>query len=408
MTRIALMLAAPLVFLATSGCDGSTIDALQGPGVCHSGTSTLGQAARAADDLVESFGIKPVGMALDNPLVKERLAQLGVRYILLSKNVDSDLLLRLAETLDLRGMATTEDVNDALPALAFFGKRATAITVRNNEPVDATWGSRLRAAQAQLYGLVKGNGATRSVDVVGPNVQSDEKIAAAGDLSAWVDLGSFLPWREELWRGPPGQRAETDLARHLPVYGNIPMVVPQNGYEVSMATGVSQAVAAKYHVRTLLEHFRLGVRRTFIADLFDSTPGVLGVPSEGIGLIHEDGTAKLAFAALARTVALFADPGLPFAPGQLAYTLATQSPSVHQLLFQKRSGLFYLALWREVQSGDDDVAEAVTVQFPVAARKVTVFTPASSLAPVQEVSGQKIAVNVTDALTVLVIDLQCN
>jgi hypothetical protein len=400
------------VFALTSAamvaCDGTTLNVLDGPGACLNASSTSGKAALAADAFVDSFGIKAVGMPLDSSIMKERLSQLGVRHMILSYMVDRVNAKALADSLGMKGLIFIEDINDALPALTFFGPTATAITWRNIEPVDATWGEKLRARQKQMFEAIKGNSATRGVDVVGPNAESDEQIAAAGNLSAWVDYGSMLPWRTEVWRAPPGIRAQTDLARHVPVFGNLPMIVPQNGYDTSAAKGVSEAVQAKYLVRTFLEHFRFGVKRTFIADLFDQGPMDPAMTSEGIGIIHSDGIPKPAFAALSRTMALLSDQGPAFTPGRLAFTISNASGDVHQLLLQKRNGLFYVALWREVESMDEDVNEAVTVDLDGSAKSLTVFNPVSASAPVAQGSGSRITLNVSDALTVLVVDLKCN
>jgi len=397
-----------LCVAAVAACDGTTLNVLDGPGACLNASSTAGKPAFAADTFVDSFGIKAVGMPLDSFIMKERLSQLGVRHMVLSYLVDRLQAKALADSLGMRGLVFIEDVNDALPALTFFGSTATAITWRNNETVDATWGERLRTRQQQMFNAIKNNSATRSIDVVGPNAQSDEQIAAAGNLSAWVDYGSMLPWRTEVWRSPPGIRVQTDLARHVPVFGTLPMIVPQNGYDTSEAKGVTEAVQAKYLVRTFLEHFRFGVKRTFIADLFDQAPLEPAMTSLGIGIIHSDGLPKPAFAALSRTMALLSDAGPAFIPGRLAFTLSNASAAVHQLLLQKRNGLFYLALWREVESTDEDVNEAVTIDLAGSAKNLTVFNPVSASAPVAQGSGKRIIVNVSDALTVVVVDLQCN
>ena len=372
MARTHFQVLLSLTFVGFAACDGTTINVLDGPGACLNTSSTAGKPARGADGFVDSFGIKAVGLPLDSPIMKERLSQLGVRHMVLSYLVDRTQAKALADSLGMHGLVFIEDVNDALPALTFFGSTATAITWRNVEPVDAAWGEGLRAQQQQMFNAIKGNSVTRSIDVVGPNAESDEQVTAAGNLAAWVDYGSMLPWRTAVWRSPPGIRAETDLARHVPVFGALPMFVPQNGYDTSVG-GVSEAVQSKYLVRTFLEHFRLGVKRTFIADLFDQPSTDPAMASEGIGIIHSDGLPKPAFTALSRTMALLSDAGPVFTPGRLAFGLVNASAAVHQLLLQKRNSFFYLALWREVESADEDVNEAVTIDLASTAKSLTVF-----------------------------------
>ncbi|MDX2019596.1 MAG: hypothetical protein SF187_05095 [Deltaproteobacteria bacterium] len=384
-------------------CDGITLNVLDGPGACVSIGNMNAQAARSTDEFVNSIGLKPLGLDSSDPRLTESIATLGIRHIILRED-----WMGAINALDLRGLVTIEDLADASPALAFFGARAEAITFRDNNPViDAAWGANIRSTQQQLFASVKGNPATRDVIVAGPNIGSDAQIAAAGDLSAWADVGTFFPWRTELWRAPPGLRAETDIARHIPVYGQLPLIAPQTGYDTASDKGVTEAVQAKYVVRMLLEHFRLGVPRTFIADLADQGPPAPGMLSEGIGLLHADGSPKPAFAALTRTIALLADPGPVFVPGRLALTLSPASPTVHQLLLQKRNGVFYLLLWREVESVDADVTEPVVVNLPTPAKTLTLFSPLYGAAPLAQGQGHTFVLDVPDSLAVLVIESAC-
>lgn len=391
-----------------SACDGSTLNVLDGPGACVSSGVVAGLQARATDDFVNSFGVKPLGLPLSDARVAEALTELGARHIVLSHWDNNDAPLALARALDLTGLVSTERPAEAVAALSFYGDRAEAVCFRDNSPVvDAAWGARIRAQQKQMFEAVKANASTRDIIVAGPNVQSDEQIAAAGDLTEWVDVGTFFPWTSELWRDPPGIRAETDLARHVPVYGALPLIAPQTGYDTSSAAGVTVGVQAKYVVRMLLEHFRLGVPRTYVADLADSVPGLEGGPSEGLGLLYSDGSPKPAFEALARTMALLADPGPRFVPGRLAFTVSPALPNVHQLLLQKRNGLFYLLLWREVPSVDADVSEAVVINLESPAKGMTLFSPVYGATPLQQGQGRSIAVNVPDSLAVVVIESAC-
>ena len=116
---------------------------------------------------------------------------------------------------------------------------------------------------------------------------------------------------------------------------------------------------------------------------------------------------KPAFTALSRFLALLSDLGPAFTPGRLAFGLSNASVSVHQLLLQKRSGLFYLALWREVESTDEDINETVTIDLNRSAKILTVFNPVSASAPVAQGRGKTLTVNVSDALTVVVVDREC-
>ncbi len=392
--------------MALTGCEGVSINVLDGPRTCR--TPSAGDVlAQPADLFVNAFGIKPGGISPEEPLVKERLSELGVRQMVLPYHGDREAFRRLYDALGLKGLVTIEALSDAMPALQFYGSAANAITLRNPFPVDATWGEGVRRDQKALYELVKGNDTTGSIAVVGTNIQSDDQILAAGDLSAWVDAGSFFPWRLELWRDPPGRRLETDLPRHVPTYGTRKMVAPQTGYDTSPETGLSETIAGRYVVRTLLEHFRRGVQRTFIADFADGEPGLEGMPSSGIGILHNDGSPKPAFTTLSRLLDLVGDAGPPFVPGRLGFSLGTSSAAVHTLLLQKRSGTFYLVLWLEIDSTEVETMVPVALELALPATTLTVFRPAQASAPVALSRGQRISFDVPDSLTVVQIEIDC-
>ncbi len=393
--------------VATLACDGVTVDALEGPGACFAQNDLPEETALAADEFVESVGMKVTGGTVSDPVVRERLAELGVRGLLLNDRVEPEEARTLASGLGLRGLVFVEDVERAPAALAFFGPSATSIAFRHSdETVPAGWGDKIRGLQQRLFALVKDDPATRHIQVVGPNVENDEQLAAVGDLSPWVDAGTMFPWRTAEYPLSPGPRAEGDLARHAPVFPGRPMIVEQVGIRVGGDDGVSESVQAKYLLRMWLEHFRLDIRRTYFAELSDSSASVTPDMSQ-LGLIRADGSLRPGFTALARLLALLTDRGPAFAPARLGLRITAPSATVHHLLLQKRNGVFLLALWREVDSTDADVAEPVAISLSTPARSLTLFTPIASSGPVRHTSGRELNLPVSDGLTVVEIELDC-
>jgi hypothetical protein len=391
-----------LAGLALAACGGTTVDALDGPGSC---ATTTGEVARVADEVVDSLGVKPTELRASDPIVRERLFELGARFILLDWEVFRDDVRMLADSLGLRGMITLEHPEEAAAALALFGNHAVAIGFRYNTPVTPGWGDEVRANQKRLHDLAKSSPDTNAVEVVGPNVESDAQIAAVGDLSAWVDVGAFYPAALGV-NDPPGARAVADIERHRPVYPGRPLIVPQTSYSTGPG-GVSEAVQAKYLTRLVLEHFRLGVRRSYVQSLTDGAGDAAAGASTGFGLVHADGTPKPSFRGLARLLALLADAGPSFSPGRLTFTIANASSDVHRLLLQKRNGVFYLVLWREVPSTDDDATESVDVAIGSDVRAVNAYAPLASSAPVLHTTSRAFTLAVPDAPVVVVIDSSC-
>jgi hypothetical protein len=83
---------------------------------------------------------------------------------------------------------------------------------------------------------------------------------------------------------------------------------------------------------------------------------------KGFGLLRADFSHKPSYTALASLLSLLADPGSSFAPADLAFQLTGDLTNVHHILFQKRNGWFYLALWVEEPAYDVDGKKSITVK----------------------------------------------
>ena len=80
------------------------------------------------------------------------------------------------------------------------------------------------------------------------------------------------------------------------------MVVTETGYQNALSSGsyaVTEATAADYTLRTLLDALRLGIPRTYLYELLDEQPesGLLD-PEQHYGLVRADGTVKPAYTAV--------------------------------------------------------------------------------------------------------------
>ena len=99
--------------------------------------------------------------------------------------------------------------------------------------------------------------------------------------------------------------------------------------------------------------YKSGLQRTYLYELLDE------VSSPGYGLMEENLTPKAAYTALSNLIALTADPGATFTPGQLEYQINGEDANLQQILLQKRDGSFLLILWVG-SSGYDPSANAMT------------------------------------------------
>ena len=158
----------------------------------------------------------------------------------------------------------------------------------------------------------------------------------------------------QLLRAGPGRRRRRRLG-HQPDrctrrqrYGSTkPVWATECGYKQSGSqsghSAVTSRAAAKYLPRTFLSHLQRGAPRVFIYQLINNN-------SEDFGLLNNNGSPRLQFTAVKNFIALFQDRGASFTPGTLSYTLGGSLTGIQQMLFQKRDGRFYLAVWQGVPS----------------------------------------------------------
>lgn len=136
---------------------------------------------------------------------------------------------------------------------------------------------------------------------------------------------------------------------------SLPTWATEAGYYTAtpLMGALPEANLAAYMPRLLLNNFAHGIARTYLYELYDegtATPAAIASnPGQAeqwsYGLVRNDGSFKPSFYALSNLIGLLADPGPSFTPGSLSYQLTGNTGNVHQVLFQKRDGSFWLALW---------------------------------------------------------------
>ena len=108
--------------------------------------------------------------------------------------------------------------------------------------------------------------------------------------------------------------------------------------------------AAKYMVRGLMEFFNRGVEKVFIYTLIDD----IDTSGHRYGLIAKtaalDFVKRPAYYSVQRLIALFADPGAPFTPTALPYSLTGNLSDIHHHMFQRSDGKYLLAIWNDAET----------------------------------------------------------
>lgn len=286
-------------------------------------------------------------------------------------------------------------------------------SVNNNDP---NWGTLLQQGQPYLYQQTRarlGNG----VQVLSPSLRGfslDTFAKVLGDVSSNIDAGNMHTY----FGGKTPESDLTDFSSFMQgscssaqsdtfderieaiadcISKSKDMVTTESGYhnDSTSKTGhlyTDEASTATYMPRMMLDAFRVGVKRTYIYELLDE-PSAPGPNFEKhFGLFYGTATtsatdvtsAKPAATALHNLTTLLADSGSApstFTTGRLNYSLSGTTSGVHQVLFQKSTGNYWLALWRDDAVWDTSsfsdipmTTSPITLNLPTAA-SVSLYHP---------------------------------
>ena len=136
-----------------------------------------------------------------------------------------------------------------------------------------------------------------------------------------------------------------------------PLMSSETGYHnlTSHVMGIPERIGAKYIPRLLFENFNRDIKRMYLYQLIDEWPDPNNSDyQKHWGLLRNDGSPKPAFIAVKHLIAILNEPGANFNPGSLDYTLSGDTRDVHHTLLQKSNGEFYLVLWQEVKSWNNE------------------------------------------------------
>ena len=172
---------------------------------------------------------------------------------------------------------------------------------------DASWAGDLRVAEKRFDTTLAADPRLSRVPRLGPSFCRPGSVGMFGALdpgAGVVNIHDYSP-------GTPPElalesRVPATRAAQLPT---APVVITETGYQnATGATGwnstVSEATAADYLLRSLLDARRIGVTRTYVYELLDEKADAsLADPEQHFGLVRADGTVKPAYTALRNLLA---------------------------------------------------------------------------------------------------------
>jgi hypothetical protein len=322
-------------------------------------------------------------------LVGHKLRELGVRHVRQSIYASSDprwrdwndRLYSQIEKVAARGikfnygLGLEPDIGTVRERLAVLAGRlaGTASGLEGpNEPDlsgSVNWAAQTALFTPQVYFEAKYHvdPTIRRLPVAGPSFGTLDGASRVRDLSPWVDYGNFHPYTG--CTSPDPTHLKTEAGRVRQAFGDKPLIATEAGFHtalnVSMAAGVQppcdERTAAVYTLRTLLEHFKAGIRRTFLYELIDYSPDPGATDAEKhFGLLRNDFSAKPAFAALKNLIAVL---GTGSAPSLAKLRLEVeQGPwDLRVLTLRRADGSYLVVLWRLASVWNRDARTAITV-----------------------------------------------
>ncbi len=384
---------------------------------CSANSGSAGQQALMADCVADAPGVNThlnyLGTIYDNgyaSIIKPRLLELGIRHIRDNPGGDSDnktkgRYIELARS-GIRLLLGTWNANDHdidyVKALNGSGVQVVEAVEPPNER-DNGWGSsmpaQMRSYMLAMYPRYKSDPATKNITVLGPSFANTKEsanrlLASFADAPKYMDCGNVHSYcgRDPEGSGGGGYGISLSDALARQRMGTTKAVwASENGYKMSRSSSghpaVTQRAAAKYVPRQILSHLLRGAPRIYGYQLLNSN-------AEDFALLNSNGSPRLQFTALKNFVALFKDPGPAFTPATLSYTLTGTLTGIQQMLFQKRDGRFYLAVWQGVlssaltssDSGIRDIEPArrpLTLNLGMKVTAATVYEPSFAAGPVQ-------------------------
>ena len=158
----------------------------------------------------------------------------------------------------------------------------------------------------------------------------------------------------------------------------LPRVTTETGYPVGGP--VTEEIQARLFMNLYLSQFKRRWSHTAIYLLRTRS----NEPAHHTYAMYKmDYAPKQAAHYLHNLTTILADRDTVSAPGQLAYSIANQPATVHDLLLQKSNGTFALVLWGERFTGG---ADKVTVDLGARHATVKVYDPTTGTSPTQSLA----------------------
>jgi hypothetical protein len=206
------------------------------------------------------------------------------------------------------------------------------------------------------------------------NYVSDHFTELSADNTAWnaedptlrsywdgLDNEYGLTWWSPGYKGYTSAQLET-----------LPRVTTETGWVTQGKSALTEEQQGRLFLDLYFSAFKRGWTYTFIYMLRDDA-------GQGYwGLVHTDYTPKRSGIYLHNLTTILADKSSAPA-GSLSYSIPNEPATVHDLLLQKSSGVYELAVWDEKASGSDQVSVHLPGTYP----SVKIYDPTLGTTAIQ-------------------------
>lgn len=182
------------------------------------------------------------------------------------------------------------------------------------------------------------------------------------------------------WHGHFQGYSNTDLE-------TLPRVSTETGWLTQGSGAIAEEQQGKVFLNLYLSGFKRGWSYTFVYMMRDD-------PGQGYwGLFDTDYNPKKSGEYLHNLTTILADSASA-TPGRLDYAIASPPATTHDLLMQKSTGTFELAVWNDRPGGGSD---AVTVSLGGTHATVKIYDPTTGTTPTQTLSdASSVSLTLTD------------
>lgn len=252
-----------------------------------------------------------------------------------------------------------------------------------------------RNYQKDLFNTIKSSSITKSLSVISPSMgwgENASKLGYVGDYADFCNLHSYPNIGQ-----PPTIDLDSYFIPHSnKMCSNLPKIVTETGYhnQVNHTTGISEDMAGKYIPRLLLENFNRNISRTYLYEFINQSNN--SDDQSNYGLLYSDGSPKPAFTFIKNFTNLIKDvtPNPSFTPSSLNYSLEGNTSNIHSTLLQNSKGDFFLVLWQEARSWDNNSKSSISIP-PIDVKlsltslitQAQLFNPLLSISPFSTFTG---------------------